>query len=561
MKKSKFLLLGLISAFTLTGCGWLGYLEAIASIIESVINDPHTSVSDEPIVDQDGLYTYTGDGSEFDNYEHDPQSNGTGVNVYYNKVDTYDRVNATTWSNALPSTGSPRVLVVPVKFSDYASLATETIRTDIYKTFFGKTEETGWESVASFYNKSSFGELNINGAVTEWFDCGYTTKQFSNLKSSDSGYDPTWTVLEKAVSWYKTRYNSTGVEFDTNHDGFFDAVWLVYGAPDVTVNSSMNDDYFWAYTYFDTSVLDNIRYQSDIDRLKTNPVGYHYAWASYDFMYEGYGKSRRDAHTYIHETGHLLGLDDYYVAQQSDEYANNYAPLGWVDMMDANVIDHNSFSKFALGWVRPFVPSTDCTIEIKPASTSGEFILLPTVGGWNGMAFDEYILLEYYTPEGLNESDSTNAYANGIRGMTNRGIRILHIDARLIELSKDGYTPKRYVDSFNDSMPVCPANCNTAYYNYVGNGVGSLEHRLIQTIDCTSKKNYDTQADTANGYIANNGTLFTAGKTFSYELYKNSFPNYYFYEENLMNDGTRFPWIVKVESTSNEKAVISLTKA
>ncbi len=551
MKKSKFLFLTITSLLSLTGC----------DLIDNIIGG-QSSISDEEIPTDNGLYSYMKDGSEFGCDTHNPTYSASGVKVVKNSKDTYERVGNTTWNVNFPSTGSPRILVIPVELTDFSSVATDEVRTDIYKTFFGKSEETGWESVSSFYYKSSFGKLNIQGAVSEWYNCGYSSKQLANLKSSADGYDPTWTILENAVSWYKTTYKSNGVEFDTNHDGFFDAVWLVYGAPNATNNKSMSQDIYWAYTYFDSSVFDNIKYQSDLDKLKNNPAGYHYAWGSYDFMYEGYGKNSRDAHTYIHETGHLLGLDDYYVAAECDEYPRNYGPTGWVDMMDANVIDHNSFSKFALGWVNPYVVDASCTVELKPMATSGEFLILPTTGGWNGMAFDEYMILEYYTPEGLNASDSENAYSNGVQGMDNRGIRIWHVDARLVELDNDGYA-KRYVDSFDDDTSVYVANSNTAYYNMINGDVGDINHRLIQLIDCGNKKNYDTEYDrsTDQPYMATNTSLFTAGKTFSYDAYKNSFPNYYWNKINLMNDKTTLPWTVKVTSTSAEKAVLTITKA
>ena len=551
MKKSKFLFLAVASALSLTGCDF----------INDLIRDD-SSVSDEEIPTNNGLYSYTNDGSEFGCDTHNPTYSASGVKVSANTKDTYERVGKTTWTVNFPSTGSPRILVIPVELRDYTSTATDKVRSDIYKTFFGKSEETGWESVSSFYYKSSFGKLNIQGAVSEWYDCGYTSKQLARLTSSDSSYDPTWTILENAVKWYKSTYSSSGVEFDTNHDGFFDAVWLVYGAPNAQNDSSMDSNTYWAYTYFDNSVFDNIKYQCDLDKLKTNPVGYHYAWASYDFMYEGYGKNKRDAHTFIHETGHLLGLDDYYVSTDCDDYTRNYGPTGWVDMMDANVIDHNSFSKFALGWVSPYVVSSSCTVELKPMATSGEFLILPTSGGWNGMAFDEYMILEYYTPEGLNASDSESAYSNGVQGMTNKGIRIWHIDARLVELDSNS-NAKRYVDSFSDDDAVYQANSNTAYYNMVNGNVGNLAHRLIQLIDCGSKKNYDTEYDssTKQAYMATNSSLFTAGKTFSYSSYAKSFPSYYFNSKSTMNDGTSLPWSVTVNSISNEKAVLTITKA
>lgn len=555
MKNRKLLFLAAISAISLTGCSILDILDHITG--------SDVSISDEEIPVDKGLYVYNSDGTEFGCDENNPTYSADGVELKKNENDTYDRVGATSYSNNLPSVGSPRILVIPVKLTDFSNVATDSVRNDIYKSFFGKPEETGWQSVSSFYYKSSFGKLNIQGAVTDWYNCGYSSTQIANLKSSVSGYDPTWTILENAVSWYKSAYDDKGISFDTNHDGFFDAVWLVYGAPNGSNNKRMDSNTFWAYTYFDTSVINN-KTIAEVEKYKSNPVGYHYAWASYDFMYEGYGSKSRDAHTYIHETGHLLGLDDYYVATTSEDYPDNYGPVGWIDMMDGNVIDHNSFSKFALGWVNPYVPTSSCTIELKPASTSGEFVLLPTSGGWNGMAFDEYMVLEYYTPEGLNESDSNEAYSNGLQGMTNRGIRIYHVDARLANLNKAGTDINSYADAFDDDETVYVVNSNTAYYNYVNSKgtVGDISHRLIQLIDCASRKNYDTECDkTGQGLLCTNTSLFTAGKSFSYASYAKSFPAYWNDKKSLMNDGTTLPWSMTVKSITNEKAIIQISMA
>ena len=65
-------------------------------------------------------------------------------------------------------------------------------------------------------------------------------------------------------------------------------------------------------------------------------------WASYEFMNDS-GTNRIDAHTYIHETGHLLGSDDFY----SNE---DYDPVGDLEMQSYNVGDMGAFSKFQFGW-------------------------------------------------------------------------------------------------------------------------------------------------------------------------------------------------------------------
>jgi len=63
----------------------------------------------------------------------------------------------------------------------------------------------------------------------------------------------------------------------------------------------------------------------------------------------GYYSPNIDAHMLVHETGHMLGLEDYY------SYSGLENPCGGVDMMDLNVGDHDAYSKMVLGWVNPYV--------------------------------------------------------------------------------------------------------------------------------------------------------------------------------------------------------------
>src|SRR5205085_9571813 len=56
--------------------------------------------------------------------------------------------------------------------------------------------------------------------------------------------------------------------------------------------------------------------------------------------------------TLIHEMGHAFGLPDYY------DYEPGNGPdggLGGLDMMDANVGNHNAFSRWLLDWIQPDV--------------------------------------------------------------------------------------------------------------------------------------------------------------------------------------------------------------
>lgn len=559
--KRKILLLGALPLL-LTSCSIIDWF---TSLIEG--GDSSTAISDASVQHVDGLMVAENLSQNYGGHSYAPAAPSTDAYQTKNPGHTIEDVKNTTYELPLPSSGTQRILVIPVKFTDYPGVATDKTRNDIYKTFFGSPSETGWESLASYYHKSSFKQLTIEGVVSEWYNCGLSTSELTALKNSshDSQYDASWDVLEGAISWYKSTYNTKGIEFDNNHDGFIDGVWLVYGAPNYSNQTRLDPDLFWAYTYFDSSVFENIRYQSDLDKLKQNPVGYHYCWASYDHMYEGYGSNKVDAHTYIHETGHLMGLPDYYVAGSADDYTTNYGPMGWVDMMDANVIDHNAFSKMNFGWLNPYVLQGPGTVTLHPSASTGECLIIPTSNGWKNTVFDEYMLLEFYTPTELNASDSQSAYINGIRGFTTPGIRIYHVDARMVDLDAS-FDPTRYVTTFNgDTQRVDLANSNSSAYNFVKGSVGNHEHRLIQMMDCTQKRNFDVAYDLERGKkvpcVADNSSLFTQGKSFDFATYRSCFPRAYFHDSDQMNNGGTFDYRVTVTSITSSAATLTITAA
>jgi hypothetical protein len=309
-------------------------------------------------------------------------------------------------------------------------------------------------------------------------------------------------------------------------------------------------DTFWAFTTW-----------ANNDSDKSSPMANTYCWASYDFMYEGYGTSKVDAHTFIHETGHMMGLEDYYSYKDSSNDAFS-APMGCIDMMDYNIIDHDAYSKFAYGWVNPYKIDHAGTLTLRPSESTGDCAIIPTSGGWNGNAFDEYMMIEYYTPTGLNESDSESRYEGTYPlGFSENGIRIYHVDSRLCVINSS-YVGVRYTDTVisTGTTGTILANSNTYGEDYMDTAKSPA---LIQEMDCTSKRNFAlTENSLPQGtkisdyYIAGNSTLFQNGDSFSFSSYKASFP---YGSSNRMNDGNTLPFKV---SFSNETSFgVTLTVA
>lgn len=439
--------------------------------------------------------------------------------------------------NSIPTPGTDiNILVIPIEFTNY-TFSTKTI-TDINTLFTGTATSTNyWESVTSFYTKSSYGNLNLDFTVAPKYVTGYTPQQAANLNTSSTQYFST-NLLRNAVSNYKsTNGNASTQQFDSDSDGYIDAVWMVYSCPNysnsATIENISTD--FWAYVFWDYTQASSV----------SSPNSNAYGWASYDFMYEGGGTSKVDGHTYIHETGHLLGLDDYYNYDEN----SSYKPTGGIDMMDYNVTDHNVWSKMALGWLKPYVVTGNAEITINPAESSGDAILI--ADDWNGTSFDEFLMLELYTPTGLNKLDSDTAYTGSYpRGYTQAGVRLYHIDSRLGEYNYSGnflnYGHPTGSELYNNSTSryYGVANSNTPSYS------ANSDYRLIHMIQARGTNTFDT------GSTGVNADLFTTGKSFSMAANGSQF----FENGSLLNNGNALGYTIQFVSVSSTSATIRITK-
>lgn len=508
MKKYKNLLIPvmLLLTFSLSSCNFF-------DIFNKDINDDYSYPEEESeVIPPDAGY-YRADYSEYTYHDIGQKS-----------------LYGSRFQNSL---GEQKTLVVPVIIAGYERNATEENRKKIEKAFFGKPSETGWESVSSYYEKSSYGHLKITGTVTDWFNTGLTVAemhqyQYGNL--SDGG-----TIkLTNLARNFAIKQGLDMRDYDLNNDGFIDSMCLIYSAPNKTNGkySASHADTMWAFTYWDYSSIE----KPD----KNNPVPNTYLWASYDFMFDGKSVGIDiDAHTYIHEFGHVLGLDDYY------DYDGLHAPLGCVDMQDYNVGDHNAFSKYAFGWIRPYVVTDSCEITIKPSSIHPHAILLknPNVT-WNNSAFDEYILIELITPELLWKQDSSHKYPSILTyAYTTPGVRILHVDARLMN------SREKIVSEMSGNELFTTAYSNTPSRSY-SRGTSSLREDLLALIP----QNHDRDFQTKPLKIATNDVLFKTGDTFSVSNYCE------FFNSSTLHNGSKIPFNVTFKSVSKDSATIQFER-
>ncbi|OPZ34907.1 MAG: hypothetical protein BWY98_00898 [Tenericutes bacterium ADurb.BinA155] len=351
---------------------------------------------------------------------------------------------------SFPNSGTIKGLVIPVEFTDFpfngSSYGSDYLGA-LNRLFNGKgVTDTGyWESVASYYQKVSLGKLNLSFDIAPVYQTNLTAVSWISQQSSV--YFAAASMANEAYSNYASTHST--LNYDNDHDGYADGVWFIYSAEDFTLYSypSSLASTFWAFC---TDALGN-------SASLVNPSLHSFGWASIDFIAQGCDAPNVDAHTYLHETGHLLGLPDYYSYDINTSVASG--PAGGLTMMDLNIGDQDAFSKIALGWADPYVINQDCTVTIHPNESSGDCVLLSD--HWNGTAFDEYLLFDLETPTGVNTLDAATGYPLRPRYYNNPGIRLYHVDSRLGEFK---YTlPTESAISSAEVRPYLPEGSSDYY--------------------------------------------------------------------------------------------------
>ena len=468
----------------------------------------------------------------------------TSLNSYY-----------TLWKNRgyphFKSVGENNLLVVPLKIKGYEEYATSENLKKINDSFFleNSLNTLGYYSLSEYYKISSYNKLNIKGEVTPWIDLDLTTKEISSSSISNYTLDcGTYFPTEKAINYIKENLNIDLTKYDNDKDGFIDGVYFIYGCPTFLDDSSLSSSTFWNFTYYNVLNKDKASISS--------PVLMTYSWSSFDMLSKGSDKTKLDTHTYIHEFGHQLGLNDYYDTSNSGGLNPYTSPMGGLDMMDNNVGDHSAFSKFALGWVNPYVVNGDygeVNIELKSLLSDGECIILPTKE-YNNTPFDEYFMIEYVKNDSINKLDSTAGYPSTfytdgriIRFYSKNGIRITHIDARGVDANLD------YTDSINDMIMTKFSNtastkegyyCPTNHNSYV----------LTSLISGNASRN-----TLGTFFVANNQDLIYEGTTIDfYSSSVNSRASMIPFSTNRFDDGSFFNYSIKVNSISEDEVSITI---
>ena len=411
----------------------------------------------------------------------------------------------------LPSTGNVDALVIPVQFK--GDTITQTQLNNLETAFNGTSEETGWESVSSYYNKASYGTLNLSFDIQDVYQAKNNSSYYErySYKYTQDGHTYTKTgeevILEEALAYYENRIDLN--KYDTNGDGCIDAVYLIYSAS----VDYRNADFYWAYVtwYYQDTKYDGLD-------------AYFYLFAGFDFMDEstsrdpgsGYDKIdglKINAATFIHETGHLLGLDDYY---DYEETKGSNEGLGAADMMDYTVGDHNVYTKTMLGWMEPTIVNSTQTVTIKSSQSNPSALLIPL--NFDNSYFCEYLMIDLYSAQGLNalHASMSNSY---LYDGADYGVRIYHVSSSINDPYNNDY------GSFTD--------CNNS----------TTDKALIKLVEADG----ETKFKSSKGYAAASDLWQTGGKL------SKKFSSY------KRNDGKAVNFDIEFVSVSASSATIKIT--
>ena len=184
-------------------------------------------------------------------------------------------------------------------------------------------------------------------------------------------------------------------------------------------------------------------------------------------------------------------------------------------MMDSNGGDQTPYSKLILGWVAPYIVNKESTtITLEAFNKTGDCVVIPYK--WNGSIFTEFLVLDFYTPDGLNEAHV------GYKGLfTKSGIRVYHVDATLKD-PKDA----------------------TAIYDMTLYNNSTSSHKLITIYEADGRGDITNTKDSAYGNYTTDSDLFYQGSVL---------------KNGKWYDGMSMGFSVKIDLITNSSATITIT--
>ena len=431
--------------------------------------------------------------------------------------------------NYLPNEGEVRLLVIPVWFRDSNVFFNEQQKTqiveDIEYTMNGNRNYNEFYRVSEYYNLQSHDKILMNITVSDFYTSDTSYQDYSdNIVEKSKNTD---TLAKNAIDWYfETNQDESISDYDKNNDGRLDGVILYYAANYYGSESDNNNSYAYARCKYNES-------DSNFNTLAFCPVGCLYGLQkkepteqlTINDLSSHYEKSYKTSpRVVIHEIGHMFGNEDLY---EKSTGGDKYIPAGGYVMQDNNIGSHDPYHTNMLGWSVPDIYSASdyevgdkITIELANFQLTGQNIIL--TNDWNSSSslFDEYLIIELFSTNMLNEYDYIYTYFNNV----NSGIRLWHVNSLLVDYSDSGKNTSQIISGHQYEL----LSSNYDVQN---------KYDTIHLIRNNPNEEYNSKTG-----IPFENVLFEDGDSFDMETYKSQFIN-----GNKLDNGNKLGWSFKVE--------------
>ncbi|MBR5364223.1 MAG: hypothetical protein IK134_13000 [Oscillospiraceae bacterium] len=313
----------------------------------------------------------------------------------------------------LPSVGDTNILMFVIDFPDCVRSDHYTAE-EITERTFGPEDKNSkaypMESISAFYNRASYGRLQMHGDVFLYNAQG-SINNYINPKGDTASYVGTDKLLDEVMAAFDAQVDFT--KYDTDKNGTIDTILLA-------LPGSAGSEYWWPCSggYYGKQSFDGVR--------------------GGNLCYGGWDLSDRAGFngTWTHELGHAMGLPDYYRYENFDNTAEDdygrglSGDAGWLTMDDA-LGDMSCFDKLMYGWY------TDAEVQIYSGGTqtytlqSSQYapncVLIPRkeLNGFHS----EYFMIESVTPDENNYMGFS--YRQSFQMFRKGGVRILHCNAEI----------------------------------------------------------------------------------------------------------------------------------
>lgn len=378
-----------------------------------------------------------------------------------------------TNSTLLPCTGSPKVLVLLVEFSDTTFSVSNPKETfDKYlnaKEPFDSSTDTdmgkNYGSVGRYFADVSFGkftpQFDVVGPVTLAQPLKYYGAGASSSENTSALFRDACTAVDADVDFS---------QYDSNGDGNADLVFIIFAGYSQSISGNSTDCIY--------PKSGQLSMSDTFDGVKIARYG-----LSSELNYNPYyGKVINGVGLFCHEFSHCLGLGDIYATTSATSMLVNHCMDYW-SLMDAGEYTYNGYrpteytawERERLGWLTIDTLSEATDVELKPLSLGGKAYRVINDNDATGR--------EYYTLENVQKT-GWNRSARG------HGMMVTHIDysendfslygakvnatayhPRMTLLAADGlFVPETYIEqTVTESTDAKVKEWNSALYEkYAG---------------------------------------------------------------------------------------------